>query len=86
MWNVELFLSRNLVHADLSPYNVLLWEGRVTVIDLPQAVDPRTNMNSRSLLLRDVDNLCRFFARFGIRADAERITSDLWRRFVFAKL
>jgi RIO kinase 1 len=86
MWNVELFLSKNLVHADLSPYNVLFWEGRVTVIDLPQAVDARTNMNSRSLLLRDIDNLCRFFARFGIRADAEHIANDLWRRFVFAKL
>lgn len=86
MWNVELFLSRNLVHADLSAYNVLFWEGRVTVIDLPQAVDARTNMNSKSLLQRDIENLCRFFGRFGVHADPERLTNELWRRFVFAKL
>jgi RIO kinase 1 len=86
MWNVELLLSNNVVHADLSPYNVLFWEGRVTMIDLPQAVDARTNMNSKSLLQRDIGNLCRYFGRFGIRADAERLTNELWRRFVFAKL
>ena len=54
MRNVELFLYRNLIHGDLSAYNVLVWDGRVTLIDLPQAVDPRKNKHAKGLLERDV--------------------------------
>jgi len=86
IWNVELFLSNNVIHADLSPYNVLYWEGRVTIIDLPQAVDPRTNPNARALLARDFENLCRHFARLGVHRNAKALAGDLWRRFLFAKL
>src|SRR5579871_2120707 len=35
---VELFLACNLVHGDLSEYNVLWWNREPWVIDLPQAV------------------------------------------------
>ena len=38
--NVELFLYRNVIHGDLSAYNILVWEGQATLIDLPQAVHP----------------------------------------------
>jgi len=86
LWNVELFLSNHLVHGDLSPYNVLWWEGRVTIIDLPQAVDARTNQHARALLGRDVENLCRHFERHGVRTNAQAVAADLWRRFLFAKL
>ena len=86
IWNVELFLANNVIHADLSPYNVLYWEGRVTIIDLPQAVDARTNPNARALLARDLENLCRHFSRLGVQRNAEALTGDLWRRFLFAKL
>lgn len=86
MWNVELALAHNLIHADLSPYNVLYWEGRATIIDLPQAVDPRTNPNALDLLGRDVGNLCRYFTRFGIDRDPTAITRGLWTGFLFADL
>ena len=49
LWNVELFLGHNWIHADLSAFNVLWWEGRGTVIDLPQAVDPRSNPHAADL-------------------------------------
>ena len=81
MRNVELWLSLDRVHADLSPYNILYRDGRATVIDFPQAVDPRFNPNARDLLGRDVDNVCRYFDRFGVRTDAGRIADDLWYRF-----
>lgn len=80
MRNIELFLARNRVHADLSPYNILYHAGRLVVIDFPQAVDPRFNPNARDLLLRDIGNVCRYFARFGVQADAEAITARLWWR------
>jgi serine/threonine-protein kinase RIO1 len=51
------------------------------VIDFPQAVDPETNPSARSLLARDLTNVCRFFARFGIRADPEFLADRCWRRW-----
>jgi RIO kinase 1 len=86
LWNVEALLRHHLVHADLSPYNLLVWKGRVRVIDLPQAVDARTNRNARDLLSRDVEGVCRPFARWGVDVDPARRSADLWRRYVSARL
>jgi RIO kinase 1 len=79
-------LGANVVHGDLSPYNVLWWNDRASVIDLPQAVDPRFNRSARALLERDVSNVCRYFARAGVDVNPVRIASDLWRRFLRAEL
>ena len=49
---VELWLAHDIVHGDLSEYNVLFWRGRPVVIDFPQAIDPRFNHNAYSLLQR----------------------------------
>ncbi len=86
MRNVELLLACNCVHGDLSAYNMLYWDGGVTIIDVPQAVDPRTNSNARDLLARDVENVYRCFARYGVRADPERATRGLWTRFMRGEL
>jgi RIO kinase 1 len=52
--NISVFLSVGRVHADLSPFNVLYWESKIRIIDFPQAVDPYSNRNAFSLLVRDV--------------------------------
>ena len=82
MRNVELWLANDTIHGDLSAYNVLYWRGRATAIDFPQAVDPRFNPHAPDLLRRDGENLCRYFGRFGVRADGARIAGHLWRRFL----
>ena len=84
--NIELMLRNNTIHGDLSPYNILYWEGQVILIDFPQAIDARTNPSAYSLLHRDVSNVCEFFARFGAVADAHRIATRLWSRFLRAEL
>lgn len=86
MRNVELMLARDRIHGDLSPYNVLYRDGDVRIIDFPQAVDPRFNSNALSLLERDIDNLCRYFARHGVDADGWRISRDLWSRFLRSEI
>lgn len=86
MNNIELWLKHNLIHADLSPFNVLYWEGKLRVIDFPQAVDPRFNPNAYDLLERDISNLCRYWSRYGVQADPERIAKNLWRRFQNSQL
>jgi RIO kinase 1 len=84
--NVGILLLHNVIHGDLSAYNVLWWEGTPTIIDFPQAIDPRFNANAPELLARDVANVCTYFRRLGVERDAARIASDLWTGFEFADL
>jgi len=75
-------LACNRIHADLSAYNVLYWQGRVTVIDLPQAIDSRYNPQAFALLQRDLERLGTYFARQGAPLDAAGTALDLWQRYV----
>lgn len=86
MREIARMLFHNVVHGDLSPFNLLVWEDRVRVIDLPQAVDPRFNPNAWDLLARDLQNVCAWFARHGVDAEAETIATDLQTGFEFAEL
>jgi RIO kinase 1 len=79
--NIELFLANHIVHADLSAYNVLYWRGRVTIIDFPQALDPRTAKPARRLLERDIANIASHFRKYGVEFDAAAHAADLWTRF-----
>ena len=84
--NVELMLAHHLVHADLSAYNVLYWEGAVTIIDFPQVVDARTNPNAYPLLERDVQRVCDYFESYGVAADPPALARELWARYMRAEL
>lgn len=76
--NVALCLDLDRIHGDLSPYNILYWSGAITVIDFPQTIDSRFNPNARELLQRDLANVCRYFERYGIRSDPDRIATRMW--------
>jgi RIO kinase 1 len=67
-------------HGDLSPYNLLVHEGRVVVIDLPQLVEVVSNPTGMDFLHRDCVNVCTWFARRGLDADPELIFADLIAR------
>ena len=86
MRNIELWLACDRVHGDLSPYNMLYWEGAITIIDFAQAVDPRYNTAVVELLTRDIARVCKYFARFGVEADAFELASDLWLRYLRGEL
>jgi RIO kinase 1 len=79
--NVRLMLEHHLVHADLSAYNVLYWERSATIIDFPQCVDSLRNRRAFDLLRRDVERLCQYFARYGLRANARALSGELWNRY-----
>jgi RIO kinase 1 len=82
MDNVELMLAHDRVHADLSAYNVLYWNGDIKIIDMPQAVDPYVNPEAFALLGRDVDRLCQHFDRYGVNSNPGQITRELWERHI----
>jgi len=63
-------------HGDLSPYNVLLHEDRLVVIDWPQIVDVVGNPHGFEFLERDVRTMCDWFARRGLDVDADLVFGD----------
>lgn len=71
----------DMLHADLSPYNIL-WTGEdYRIIDFPQAVDPRFNGNALAFLQRDIENVGRFCARFAEIPDPRVVALEIWSRF-----
>ena len=84
--SLELWLSLNVVHADLSPYNILYWDDDPVVIDFPQAVDARSNQNAFSLLSRDVANVCQYLGNSGVETDPIDLSRDMWMRYLRAEL
>ena len=64
-------------HGDLSAYNVLVHDGRLVLIDLPQAVDLVGNPQGFEYLRRDCANIATWFAAHGA---AHAAAADLFDR------
>ncbi len=73
----EQAVDAGVVHGDLSAYNLLWWNGRMVLIDLPQAVEFITNADAPDLLHRDVVNVAAWFGRHGIEVDVEAVFAEL---------
>lgn len=81
MHNIELMLSRGLIHGDLSAFNILYWEGEITLIDFPQVVNSHTNSQAKFILGRDIERVCSYFIDYGVDCDPEAITNRLWDHY-----
>ena len=71
------FVDAGLTHGDFSPYNLLVQDGRVVVIDLPQVIDLVSNPTGLDFLHRDCVNVCDWFVRRGLDCDAEALFGNL---------
>ncbi len=60
---LKALLRLGKIHGDYSAYNLLWWQGKVIIIDVPQMVDVAENRHARDLLARDVLSLCTSFRR-----------------------
>ena len=74
---MRIFAAAGFAHGDLSAYNLLVHEGRVRVIDLPQIVDIIANPQGLDLLHRDCVNICDWFARRRVECDAEELFAEM---------
>lgn len=79
--NVELMLGQGWIHGDLSAYNILYWDGAITLIDFPQVTALQTNPDAYGILRRDIARICEYFARMGLSRDADALADDLWYRY-----
>lgn len=78
---VKIMLAHNRIHGDLSPYNVLWWEGKAWIIDVPQMVDPRENPMAREMLTRDLENVWTYLKRYAALPDPWKLSESLWFRW-----
>ena len=68
---------RGWAHGDLSPYNVLLHDDQLVLIDWPQIVDIIGNPQGPEFLMRDCHNMCAWFAGRGHVVDEDELFGDL---------
>ncbi|MDY7227597.1 RIO1 family regulatory kinase/ATPase [Hyalangium rubrum] len=80
-------LCCDIIHGDLSAYNILLGANGPTIIDFPQIVSASANSRAEFFFKRDLDNLRLFFADqdrslLGRAGDA----AEIWRAYVRREL
>jgi len=80
-------LCCDLIHGDLSPYNILAGADGPTIIDFPQVVSAVHSSRAEFFFLRDFDNVVRFLAGFdpslAVHAADGRA---IWRAYVSREL
>ena len=74
---IARMLDADIVHGDLSAYNVLWWRERPVIIDFSQAVDAITHPAARELLVRDVERTAEHFRRLGVAIDIARALKEV---------
>jgi RIO kinase 1 len=85
--NVELMLQHEMIHGDLSAYNILYWArpgggpGQITIIDFPQVVNLHSNPKARFVLRRDIERTCEYFEKQGVRCNPRAIADGMWARY-----
>jgi RIO kinase 1 len=84
--NIELLLAQDRIHADLSAYNILYWEGEIVMIDFPQVISVEGNRAAWAILLRDITRVCEYFALQGIDSDPYELATRLWKSYGYKEV
>jgi RIO kinase 1 len=76
---LSVLARAQVAHGDLSPYNTLVHDGQLVLIDLPQIVDVIGNPQGADFIARDVRNVATWFRARGLPVDAD----DLLERLLY---
>ncbi|WP_442875042.1 serine protein kinase RIO [Actinoplanes sp. NBC_00393] len=74
---LSVLARAQVAHGDLSPYNTMVHEGRLVLIDLPQIIDVIANPRGGEFIARDVNNVANWFRSRGLAVDAEGLIERL---------
>ena len=74
---LSVLARAQVAHGDLSPYNTLVHDGRLVLIDLPQIVDVIGNPRGADFIARDVRNVATWFTARGLHVDADGLLGRL---------
>ena len=75
----EMYKKAELVHGDISAYNVLIYKKLPYIIDLGQGVLIE-HPNALEFLKRDIHNVVNYFKKFGILADEGKIFKNVIKK------
>ena len=74
---MDRFINRaNLIHGDLSSYNILNKDEKPVIIDVSQSV-VRDHIIANELLARDIRNISFEFSKMGVDTSVEDLTNRL---------
>jgi len=76
---IKQLIDANLIHGDLSEFNILNHKNDPVFIDMSQST-PLKTQNSRELLERDLVNVCKFFNKH-MKVDVEAVKKDVFKHF-----
>lgn len=81
MQQIVRMLCADVIHGDLSEFNVLIDASGPVIIDLPQAVAATGNNHALRLLARDVENMGATFSRYAPGLRGKKFARELWYLF-----
>lgn len=73
--SMKIFLENGVVHGDLSEFNILLWNSKPYIIDFPQSIDIHRNPNAKEILLRDLNNVIKYFSKY-FEIDSQKLINE----------
>lgn len=76
MMFIKRMYKKQVVHADLSAFNVLMFRQKPYIIDVGQGV-LLDHPASMVFLKRDIHNICTYFKKFGIDSNEQHIFENL---------
>lgn len=74
----KMYKKAELVHSDLSAFNVLIHQGKPYIIDLGQGV-LLDHPNAQEFLKRDIHNIVSYFRKYGINENEQTIYERITR-------
>jgi len=76
--NMKKLFRQGLIHADLSPFNILNYNEEPVFIDFSQSV-PKEADNAKEMMRRDIKNVCTYFRKYFelTQEDEEKIYQDI---------
>jgi RIO kinase 1 len=75
----KMYKKSQMVHADLSAFNILMYRNKPYLIDLGQGV-LLEHPNALEFLKRDIQNIVTYFRKYNIKADENKIFEKLVHR------
>jgi RIO kinase 1 len=75
----KMYQKAQLVHSDISSFNILYYRKKPYIIDLGQGVLIE-HPNSLEFLKRDINNMVRYFNKYGIMSEAKKIYNDVIKK------
>lgn len=76
--NIRKLYKHGFVHADLSHFNILNYNEKPVFIDWSHCT-PVKNPNHAEYLKRDIENICNFFIKMGLKLNKEKIFKSIMK-------